>query len=475
MDIAPTLFGRNRRLIVGLRARADRLSGFSQTMVATGAIWSFLALVALLLAGSVSWIGVPLIQTTGSWAWPVDVGWGITNRIFSYGLLCLLAAGLCLGYTLVAAWQPLRSYTLMLLGCLATAILLLFIWQFALVDLPQVSALAAQENQSLLIRGHLGYALAPQLLPMSPWHVLIATPGDRLILLVQLAQPGILLPLVAGLLCFGGAWTRRQDARASKHRWYRRAGWIVLGLGVIVILGRAPTGLFIEHQGQQALAQGNYHAALDRFSQAVAITPTLATWPAFQQERGAALYLLGQTTNRDVGLYLAAYYRQLGALNQAWLEDETLARADPQDPLVRQDMVQTLEQLAQRDVGAALPITNMQAVQHPQIALQTRALDRALPWLDALIQVQPDNLYAYYLRGRIFFTAHAYELAAQDFQTILSLSRDSEMQSASYTYLALCRAGLGDYASERALLKKAIQLDSGYYNTTARETASGLH
>jgi len=102
-----------------------------------------------------------------------------------------------------------------------------------------------------------------------------------------------------------------------------------------------------------------------------------------------------------------------------------------------------------------------------------------LPWLDQLIPEGgwsgAGGVYAHYMRGYILFLNHDYDLAASDFRSILRLANDADMDSASYTYQALCAGATGDDAQERELLRKAVGLDHGYYNTIARETASGLH
>lgn len=461
-------------------------------------LWPCLAGAVLLLASVLPWVAVPLIQSTSSWALPLDLGWGVQNRVLSYGALCVVAAGVCLGRALLAldgraiapigvtSWrlQPLRVGTLVTLGVVAGSPSLLLIFQVVAVGGDWVVQWADQENQGLLIRRHLGYGLAPQHLAMPPFHVPVDSPGDRFALLVQLCAPGALLPLLALLACFCGAALTQQSLAGSherptaplrgESRW--AVCWLALSLVALVILARAPLGLLYESMGRQALANGDYASALEWFDRAAAFDPAIAALPGFHQERGAALYLSHRTNDTDVGLYLAAQDRAAGALGQAWLVDSALLRQYPHVTPVLYDSILTLELLAETNTRVELTPPDPEAsIEQPILELQRPDVDRALPWQDRLLQVQPGSIYAHYLRGRTLFAVHSYELAARDFRALLTLSTSKDIQSTSYTYLAFCRAGLGDYQGERSLLQQAIRLDPGYYNTTAREAASGLH
>jgi tetratricopeptide (TPR) repeat protein len=478
-----------------------RLSKFGRALLAAGVIWPSLAIALLLLACVISWISVPPIHSYGGWELAIDLGWGVQSKLVSYGLLSLLIALICLGRTLAAfdwkgywfdhsaPWRPrpLRPRSLLAMGWLATVPSLLFLFQFLLADLHLTTMLADQENLSLLIRQHLGYRLASQRLPMRPFQISSATLDDRLGLLIQLANLGVLLPLIGGVFCLYGAYQARRKREISlrarlyeggvartRSIWRRPAFWIAASILGLILLGRAPAGLVYEYFGRQALIAGQYQTALDLFSQAQALNPALDSMASFHQERGEALYRLHYQANLDVGLYLAASYRKAGALDQAWLQDQSLAQRYPHDALLQQDMAVTLEALIEHNTSVAqLPVNEEAAQQNPQLPI--KITNKALGWLDKLLQLEPDNLYAHYLRGRIYFATHTYELATRDFEDTLTLSTDRDMQSAAYTYLAFCRAGVGDYVGERSFLEKAIELDNGYYNTTAREAASGLH
>ncbi len=476
----------------------NHLGRLFSVLCAVGVIWPILAIACLLMACYFAWVTVPLMPSLQGWVLPVDLGWGVRSRFLSYGLLSAFIACVLLGRSLIAfdwvgywfkcsaRWRPhpLCSQSLMWMGWLSISPSLLFLFQFVLVDFRLVSALAAQENQSLLIRNHLGYHLANQHIALRSFQFGTATLGDRLVLLIDLADFGSILPLIGGLLCFYGAFVARRKrqialrahlyVRSRKPQAWRAAFWLVVSVLGIILLGRAPLGLLFEHLGIQAVNAGDYQSALAYLARAEALNPAFAALPGFHQERGEALYQLHSRADLDAGLYLAAQYRAIGALNQAWLVDTALYQQYPHNASLQQDMELTLEMLAERFASARLtPVDEVQARRNPQLPLQLN--NQAMIWLDKLLQLEPNHLYAHYLRGRILFATHNYELAARDFQLLLRLSSERNMQSTSYTYLAFCRGGVGDYAGERSLLQIAVELDDGYYNTTAREAASGLH
>lgn len=495
-----------------VHAEQSRLAPFEQavghygrSLARSGAVWPILAIVALALASGVTWTHVPLISLTNSWAAPVDIGWGLRSSLLSYGALTVFIAFVCGVRTLaIGHWRltwnaidwrhdprALRPVTLIKMGIAALCVSLLYTYQFIFVDFARVATQAKQESESLLIRHHLGYSLPAQTIRMAAFHDTTATMGGRLLLLVQLVSPGLLLPLFAGLLCFYGAYLLHRDGDAPARAvarpasgWEREqarfrrnrvfASWVALIALAVIALGRAPAALLMEWTGEQALHAGVYQNALHDFDWTERLNPEMSQLANFHQERGQALYLLHGTTDTDEQLYLADQDRRSGALDQAWLIDSLLYRLRPQDPNVVRDIALTAEMEMERSMaGVTLPTDPETERQNPQLA--TQSLGAPLMWADRLLAIQPNNLAGRYVHGRLLFAAAEYEAAISDFTTILIVSRDSDMQSAAYTYLAFCHAALGDVIGERALLRKAIQLDHGYNNTTAREAASGFH
>ena len=479
--------------------RAARLG---RTVWAAGIGWPLIAAVVLVVGAFQPWLGVPLIYQATSWQLPLDFGWGIHSGLLSFGLLTVVLAlgfivrlvlavdGRYLGFA--ARWvRPLRSRTLVGLGALCFALPLLVLWQYTMADLHQMALLASYENQSLLIQKHLAYHFPAQHIPMLPFQVDVSSIGARATLLYQLAGPGIYVALLAGVVCWYGAFALRHQTHSStgitdaanNEGLLRnpRLWWVLGGVLALIIFGRAPLGLWFEHQGQNSMTMGNYATAQQQFAQAQAVNPALTMLPSFHQERGAALFHQQQTQDLDAGLFLAAQYRAVGALDLAWRTDQSLMQQYGKQDSIVQDSVTTLEMLAERDSNTGLTHDQRVALaRYPLDALPNAS--QVLPTiavastrLDALLAIQPNNVYAHYLHGFILYATHMYDPATQDFQEIQNLTSDRNMQSIDMTYLAFCRAGDGDNAGERSLLQKAVALDYGYYNTIAREAASGLH
>ncbi len=486
-----------------LAAAREAATRGGRGVVASGAVWLLVAGALLMLSSGAVWSNIPLISSTTGWTVSVDLGWGITSHLLSYGTLTVALALVCL-FRALAAWPgplrvrtfagprlrrplPLRPRTLVGLGYVAIGISLLYGYQFIFVDFAHVASQAKQESESLIIRHHLGYSLPAQTIHMSAFTDVTATTGDRMLLLVQLMSPGVLLPVLAGLVCCYGAYylTHREACGTSDHasapdaeapRRRTRATLAVIALCVLgcILLGRAPAALVLEQRGQQALQAGDYQTALTTFDRAQALNPALFQLASFRQLRGEAEFALHNTQNFDAQLYLADQYRHASALDQAWSIDVQLNRAYPHDPAVVRDTALTAEmQLEHSLASTTLPTDPETALDDPPPARPS--LGAALLWSTRLLATQSNNLMGHYVRGRVFFALHDYEAATTDFSTIVTVAQDHDLQSAAYTYLALCAGALGNPIDERAFLRKAIALDHGYNNTTAREAASGFH
>jgi len=89
--------------------------------------------------------------------------------------------------------------------------------------------------------------------------------------------------------------------------------------------------------------------------------------------------------------------------------------------------------------------------------------------------VDPSNVYAHYLAGRVYYDLHDFNKSIIQMTTILQLTHNTNLQSSAYTYIALSQLQQGKTASARKLLMQAIELDPDYSNNTAREELSGLH
>jgi len=482
-----------------------------RTFVRTGAVWLYGAAVCLGIAAFSPWISAPLIDSWQSWQLPIDMGWSLSAPVVSYGLLTLsVAAYLFWRAALATDWTalaprgvrrvaPLSLPTAARLSALAAAPVLLFLFQYLFVDMALSRTLLNDENQSLLLRAHLGYGLPDQRFALSPFEMSINSVGQRFYLLALLGSGG-LFALIGAVVCCGLGLmvrpiVRRMDttgnakdehdheAAPQQHERHERHGlqwrWLLViggALFAIIVFGRAPAGFVAKDFGLAALNAGAYRTALDDFSLATWLAPNLNDLPSFQQERGEALYSLGKTNTIDAQMYLAAQYMTVGANDRAWAVERSALQTFPPNDGVKDEASQTLEILVEEnDAIAYLPTDDSTEATTPQLASEVAQADQSLPWLGYLLAIQPDNVYALYMHGRILFSARLFAPAASDFLALAQESHDTDMLSAAYTYLALSYGGEGNLVAEREYLQIATELDHNYDNTTAREAQSGLH
>lgn len=463
-----------------------RLSGF---LLRGGMIWAILSILGLFAASYAPWMAVPLIQVYRGWDIPINLGWGGVIPAINYGSVSLALGLIFLVRAALVPWKPLRRGSFVAMGVASFGVFGLFLFQFLFVDFQFVYQLWERESRYLVINNLLGYSMPAQYFAWNPFTFDMSGVGDRWNLFRQLINPGTLLPLVAALLCFFGAVFAPTKAalpqRAlihyprfiERHRtaWRRGLVGVAIVLGAL-ILARPIVAVRLYFDAQSAIKAGNYQPALVNLKRARQLLPTLDALPDFHQYRGEALYQLGQTQNLDSGLYLAAQYRNSTSLQQALQEDDMLYQRFPNSTLVRQDLALTLEMLANLYTSVKLLVPDNEALAtQPQLAATIQIPATALPWLNQLLQIEPDNVYGYYLRGRILFSQQAYENSANDFAQVVNLSHDKEMKSTAYTYWAFCDVGRNNIQGARDLLFTAEKLDDGYFNTTAREALSGLH
>ncbi|HEX9035402.1 MAG TPA: hypothetical protein VF808_00260 [Ktedonobacterales bacterium] len=464
----------------------------------TGAGWALIGAMLLALAAVAPWLRVPLVRAYYAGDFHIQLGWGPRGVLPTYATVCLALAGV-FALRAITAWlshgewassipwrRSLTARTCIAMALISLSVSLLFVYQFTLVDFVSVTRMIGQYDQSSLIRPMFGYTLPQTIQPLAPFQMSGETPADRLGALIEFVLSstpniGLFLPVLGSLVLLVGAYRRRQAALANiadpEHSLPRRyVALLVVSLFAVMLLLRAPAGLVCQWFGVQSVNSGSPQAALNWFQRATTLTPTLQDLPTFHQEYGEAQYLAGAQNTLDAGLYLAQQYRDMVAVDQAVTEDMLLAQRYPGNPQVTLDTTLSLEQsIVNQTNQALLPADNEQRTRYSQIAGMVYLNQSAMPSIDELLQVSPNNLYGHYLRGRILYAQGAFEPAAVEFDTVLTLTSDDSTKSSAYTFLAFCADGLGDYTSGRAYLAKAENLDSGYYNTTARQAASGLH
>ncbi|HEY7416770.1 MAG TPA: hypothetical protein VH593_16410 [Ktedonobacteraceae bacterium] len=430
----------------------------------------------MLLASLLPWIIVPLRFPLSAWQLSLDIGWQVRFAVLNYGVLC---AGCALYIWSIAfrAWKVRHQSVTALMdirlaractiaACLCAITLLIFIWQYLFVDMQMMSQLGRQEVQYLLTTQHFGYGVAAQLAPVTnPIQFDPAKLHARAILLLDLCGPGTLLPFASIILLL---WARRFFPTLLLPQLEKRQSRSVLLIGAaffLLLLGRAPLALAVQHQAEQDLATGTYTSALRWLDTAYILNPELDQLTTFHIERGQAWFFLHPTKMTvESYLYLASTYRAqqdyLSAYQTLMLAWHTGNHA----AWVSDEIYATCVQLA----GVSKPLNGI------TLSQRLNNEESALPWIVALLQADPKNVFGLYMAGRIAYDLHSYSQCNAYMQHLLIATPNMLVQSSAYTYMALSSAGQGDYLRERVLLFQAIALDPEYRNNTAREELSGL-
>jgi tetratricopeptide (TPR) repeat protein len=422
----------------------------------------------MIAASLLPWLKDPLGAALNAWKLPIFMGWQLPASAFNYGLLCLCCAGYCF-FLAYANWQASRKRALAI-TCTPAALLCLlalglFFLQYLSFDLPAMNLLAQHTDQVALMQGHFGYGLVPELLPMKVFGIDITTVPGRFQLLLDSLQVGVFLPALSAWILF--------DVRRHKQV-ERKAGWqkwtmIPAILLFLLMLGRAAGWSICEGQAQAAIAEGNYSTAIQWLDRALFFNPSLEQVLFYHIERGEALYYAHPMQQSDDSqAYVASTLIGQHDYRDAYQQLFSVWQAHKTTPWVADEMSTILEHLAE----SAGPARVIYLPQSPRSITQKDGA--ALPWLQVLVEVDPDNVYAHYLIGRIDYDLKNYALCNMQLETVLRLSSNTDIQSSAYTYMALSEAGMGNFALERTLLLQAEQLDPEYRNITAREELSGL-
>jgi tetratricopeptide (TPR) repeat protein len=439
----------------------------------------------MLAASFLPWLNDPLGTVYSAWHLPVDIGWQFQSGLFNYGLLCTGSA-LYAFFIAYSRWQCSKepawasrwrafssalSASMVPVGLLCLFPVLLFLEQYLLVDVHDMDVLTQHTVQLLLIRQHLGYNIASQLITLQPFAVTSSTLLGRLEVLVNQTSGGLLLPCIGALIALGytSFFVLPSEVVAEKRRRNKRIAILAVGLLVaLVVFGRAPLAMVCEYQAREALVAGNYTRALQWLDAARTLNPALDQVSYYHRERGQAWYYLHPgEENDDSHVYLAATYREQQDYLAAYQELLAVWHVQPQSvpAWLVADMSTTLEQLAEfTQQGHATPPV-----------LRANLSSDALPWLQMLSQVDSSNVYSHYVMGRIDYAQHSYDDCIVQMGSIVRLNYSLDLRSAAYTYIALSLIGQGNSAEARKVLFEAVVLDPYYHNNTAREELSGLH
>lgn len=238
---------------------------------------------------------------------------------------------------------------------------------------------------------------------------------------------------------------------------------------MLLLVGRSAGWIVCETLARERLAEGSYQDALTWLDRAERLNPALDQVAFYHIERGQAFYFLHPQQQSDDSRVFLAYL--LGAhkdYSDAYQQIQAVRHADGAAVWVTEE-IRTLLEKATEATGALSGSADL-----PTSSSAMRKDDAALPWLQLLVQNDPNNVYGRYMLGRIAYDIHDYAQCKAQMAAALKLSSDVDLQSSAYTYMAFSAAAMGDYVGERMLLLEAVRFDPAYHNNTAREELSGL-
>jgi tetratricopeptide (TPR) repeat protein len=424
---------------------------------------------SLLCASILPWLKDPLGVVYSAWQLPLYPGWPYHIAFLNYGLLCIF----CALYTFMHAfidWQPHTKYNYFVCDRRITRFIpiipvMLFLFQYLCADVSAVALLATHERQMLLIQMYFGYKGDNQIVMLNPLTLNISTLWAKLQLLLNCLSYGPLFVCTFTWLLP----TYRHSVTPLVHSGRpgrKRKLAIACGIAALVILfGPVPLGMVCEYVAKEELAAGDYNLALVLLNSARFFNPEFEQVASYHREQGQAQYFLfpAQLTT-DSRIYLAATYRSQGDYLDAYQQLLAVWHTSPAVPWLVDEMDITLEHLIEARRPLRGSITN-----------RISADEGALPWLHALLKVDPSNSYALYVTGRIQYDLHNYQMCIAYMSSLLRVDPKDNIRSSIYTYMALSETGSGNDVMARLLLFKAVSLDPDYHNNTAREELSGLH
>jgi tetratricopeptide (TPR) repeat protein len=437
----------------------------------TGAINVPMALTGCCLFGAsiLPWLKDPLGDVYCAWQLPVYVGWSPHTGFLNYGLLCL-----CCGlYSIVfihSGWQPWKKYSDFVYSHKITRFVsfipvILFLFQYLCADISAIALLANHERQMLLLQQQFGYQGTTQLIMLNPLTLNISTLWERLQLFLNCISYGpLFLCAITWLLPVYHCPQTPQLCSASAYS--KRKLTVSCCVAVLLVLFvRAPVGMLCEYVAKEELTAGNYNQALLLLNSARFFNPEFEQAAYYHIEQGQAQYFQSPAQlTTDSRVYLAETYRIQGDYLDAYQQLIAPWHIHPTVAWLVDEIDRTLES----SLEFRRPLRGMTMD-------RINTDDASLPWLHVLLKVDPSNSYAIYVMGRIQYDLHNYRGCIAYMSTLLQSSSKDNIRSSAYTYMALSETGLGNYATARLLLFKAISLDSGYHNNTAREELSGLH
>jgi hypothetical protein len=411
-------------------------------LVTVAAVTTWCGLTAAALGLALPWLSVSLQPGLSPLHLQVRVpGVGIPSW-FTYGAVLVGCLGLATLGLVRSRGQPTAITSTAGIAVILAS--LLFWASAAWSDLRLTDLLTRRTAELRMIRQQFGYRIpssrltAIGFIPLTGrWRVV----GDAL-------QPGWLLALAGGVLLLIGG--RRSLAGASRRRpWIAGTGVFVVAGVIAILLGRGFMGNQVARSAFTAGHAGDYRLEVKRFQRAEELNPTLRLRADIAHAIGYAENLRGQTL-----------------LPQA-LE----ARANLDKAAARNDLA--VEEIAAAHL--ADPNNSVISDEYRAIAVSVAAHEnRAALLLPLLHQPTVDALPIRYTLGRVLYATRRYDDAIVQLGWVTTHSLDRNVISSALTYIALCQKGKGDERAARATLIRAIAMDTGYANFTARDLAAGL-
>ena len=428
----------------------------------------------LMLTTSVlPWLRDPFGQAYSAWQLPIDTGWPVRSDYLNYGVLCLICAFAAFAVVFIA-WRSggkvmgaRRQAVDVVASILCLSIVSLFLAQYLLNDLSAIDRLARQKEQMLLISGHFGYTHTPEMFPLGALDIDISNIGTRYQLFVDQLQIGVFFLFPALCLMLDIRATKRTALPRSRSAWALLAGGFLLF--IFLITGRAVAGMMAQNLASDAIAQGNYIGALQWLDRAVFFDPEISQEVSYHIERGHAEYFLysGRQSD-DSRAFVTTLLVQEKDYQGAYQLLSSMWQSNRSRPWLLDQVSSVLEILTESTHPAQLQYLP----QKPQTIVTKDSA--ALPWLRVLVQMDPGNVYAHYMLGRIDYDLQDYPGSKAELLDSLQFASDEAYQSSVYTYVAFSDYKTRSYVEGREMLLRAVQLDPEYRNDVARNALSGL-
>jgi tetratricopeptide (TPR) repeat protein len=256
----------------------------------------------------------------------------------------------------------------------------------------------------------------------------------------------------------------------TRSRFIRR--WIGVSLFILIalcLLGRVPIALFCQSIAGTALQGGDYAKASRWLDRAVAFDPSLNEVGSYHVQRGQIDWLVfHDTQGQDSLAYSATVAYQRGKYQVAYQDLFQIWKLQPTTRWITVEF----DKVMMRAIESKGPLQLGVSTSNVQTSLN--ADYRSLPYVQELLQVNPSNVYAHYVLGRIYCDQKSYLECTREMQKVIAFAPNKDIQSSAYTYIGLSEAGQGNYITSRTFLMMAVELDANYCNSTARQELSGL-